>query len=96
MRPDVEKRFGDQFPKVLQDFDAYKKKFETIFPVIPPVQKLDSPGLYRNFDKMILDDRPKKFYVNSDWKTIGFFGFLKMIPTSWSDKFRIGLMRLPK
>ena len=97
MRPDVQKRFDKIFPQVLHDFDAYQIKFETTFPKLPSVQKLNSPGLYRNFDRIISNNRrPNHNYVNSDWKTIGFFGFLKRIPTSWSDKLRIGLMRLPK
>ena len=75
MRPDITKRFENTFPHVLQDFDAYKQKFETTFPESPTVQKLDSPGLYRNFDRMIFDSRPNHKYVNSDWKSIGFFGF---------------------
>ena len=98
MRPNVHKRFDKNFPQVLHDFDAYRLKFETTFPKLPSVQKLNSPGLYRNFDKIICRERLglDHNYVNSDWKTIGFFGFLKRIPTSWSDKLRIGLMRLPK
>ena len=95
MRPDITKRFENTFPHVLQDFDAYKQKFETTFPESPTVQKLDSPGLYRNFDRMIFDSRPNHKYVNSDWKSIGFFGFMKMIPSIWSDKLSIKLMRLP-
>ena len=95
MRPDVTKRFENTFPHVLQDFDAYQQKFETTFPESPKVQKLDSPGLYRNFDRILFDGRPNHKYINSDWKSVGFFGFLKMIPTIWSDKLSINLMRLP-
>ena len=42
MRPDITKRFENTFPHVLQDFDAYKQKFETTFPESPTVQKLKS------------------------------------------------------
>ena len=96
MQPDLETRFGGRFPQIFHHFNAYRKKYETIFPNVPRLQKLNSPGLYQNFDKMISVKRPKISYVNSDWMTKGFFGFMKMIPTSWSDKMRIGLMKLPK
>lgn len=96
MRPEVEARFGTEHPQVLDHFEAYKQKFAATFPNKPPLKKLDSPGLYKNFDKIISLGKPQRFYVNSDWKTRSFFGFLKLIPVSWSDKLRIGLMRLPK
>jgi hypothetical protein len=80
-------------------FNAYKSKFETAFPSIAApslIKKLISPGLYTNFDKIISDAKPKIHYVNSDWKTRSFFGLLTIMPTSWSDKIRIAVMRLPK
>ena len=96
MRPTVKNQYDGKFPQVLHHFDAYKDKFATAFPNLPKVQKLNSPGLYSNFDKMITAEKPRKFYVNSNWQTIGFFEFLKVIPTAWSDKLRSTLMRLPK
>ena len=96
MRPNVKNQYDGKFPQVLHHFDAYKDKFATAFPNLPKVQKLNSPGLYSNFDKMITAEKPRKFYVNSNWQTIGFFEFLKVIPTAWSDKLRSTLMRLPK
>lgn len=95
MEQEVTQRFG-QDSKVMQHFKAYKGKFSDAFPTSPPVKKLDSPGLYFNFDQIITAKKPKQFYVNSDLGTRSFFAFLKWIPVSWSDKLRTAIMRLPK
>lgn len=96
MSREVLDRFAVKHPQVLDSFEAYKGKFVQDFASRPPLMKLNSPGLYKNFDAIISDIRPKRFYVNSDWKTRAFFGFLNVIPKSWSDKLRIAIMRLPK
>ena len=96
MRKGVIERFSQTLNPVIEDFEAYKRKFVETFPNKPPLKMLNSPGLYRNFDKIILDEKPKKFYVNSDLKTRLFFSVLNIIPRSWSDKARLALMRLPK
>lgn len=96
MFSDVNKMFGIKHPKVIKDFQAYQEKYATIFPEAGRLRKLDSPGLYKNFDKIIGDEKPKLHYVNSDWKTRSFFRFLNMIPKTWSDKARIAIMKLPK
>ena len=96
MRNQVIGRFGQGSNPVVQHFEAYERKFVQAFPKMPALKVLDSPGLYRNFDKIILDRKPKTFYVNSDWKTRLYFAVLNVIPRSWSDKARLALMRLPK
>ena len=93
MKAEVCQRFPSN---VTNHFEAYRSKFESTFPGQPPTIKLKSPGLYKNFDRILLDNRPDPMYVNSDWKTRIYFGILKAIPTRWSDKLRLGLMRLPK
>ena len=93
MQPEVFLRFPSS---VTKHFEAYRSKFETNFFGRPPTVKLASPGLYRNFDRILLNDKPDPMYVNSDWKTRLYFGFLNVVPTRWSDKLRLGLMRLPK
>lgn len=93
MEPEVKQRFPAQ---VVEQFEAYRSKFETAFPGQPPLRPLNSPGLYANFDKMITEDKPVEFYINSDWKTRLYFGFLKVLPLKWSDRLRLALMRLPK
>ena len=95
MRENVTLRFS-KHTKVLQDFENHKEKFVNTFPGMPALRKLDSPGLYKAFDKIIMDVKPKKFYINSPIKTRSFFGFLSCIPWAWSDKARSALMRLPK
>ena len=96
MRNQVIDRFAQGSSPVAQNFEAYERKFVQAFPNMPPLKILDSPGLYRNFDKIILDRKPKTFYVNSDWKTRLYFAVLNIVPRSWSDKARLALMRLPK
>ena len=95
MREDAMKRFS-KFPKVLKHFEAYKRKYVDAFPDQPPLKKLDSPELYKQFDKILIDVKPKKFYINSPRKTRIFFGLLNLLPRNWSDKARLALMRLPK
>jgi len=95
MQEGVTLRFS-KHTKVLKDFENHKEKFVNTFPGMPALKKLDSPGLYKAFDKIIMDVRPKKFYINSPIKTRSFFGFLSCIPWAWSDKARSALMRLPK
>ena len=95
MREDAMKRFS-KVPKVLKHFEAYKRKYVDAFPDQPPLKKLDSPDLYKQFDKILIDAKPKKFYINSPRKTRIFFGLLNLIPRNWSDKARLALMRLPK
>ncbi len=95
METEVKQRFF-KIPQVLKDFDSYQGKFTTIFPGRPKLAKLNSPGLYQNFDKIMLDDKPKTLYVNSDWKTRGFFGLVNSLPASLSDKIRTAIMKLPK
>jgi hypothetical protein len=95
MREEVTLRFS-KCTKVLEDFENHKDKFVKTFSGMPALKKLDSPGLYKAFDKIIMDVRPKKFYINSPIKTRSFFGFLNCIPWAWSDKARLALMRLPK
>ena len=89
-------RFSQTSNPVLTDFEAYKRKFVEAFPNKPPLKALDSPGLYKQFDRIIFDSKPKKFYINSDMKTRMFFGILNIIPRSWSDRARLAIMRLPK
>ena len=97
MEKEVILRFGGgEDSKVMQHFKAYRSKFSDAFPTRPPLKKLDSPGLYSNFDQIIMAKKPKNVYVNSNLGTRSFFGFLKWIPVSWSDKLRIAIMRLPK
>ena len=95
MREEVALRFS-KCTKVLEDFENHKEKFVKTFPGRPALRKLDSPGLYKQFDKIIMDVKPKKYYINSPIKTRMFFGILNIIPRSWSDKARLALMRLPK
>ena len=47
------------------------------------------------FDDIATARHPKAEYTNSDWGTVGFFFLLGMLPTSFGDKARIALMRLP-
>ena len=95
MREEVTLRFS-KCKKVLENFEACNTKFQETFPGKPVLKKLDSPGLYKAFDKIIMDVKPKRFYINSPIKTRSFFGFLNCIPWAWSDKARSALMRLPK
>ena len=95
MREEVALRFS-KCTKVLEDFENHKEKFVKTFPGRPALTKLDSPGLYKQFDKIIMDVKPNKYYINSPIKTRMFFGILNIIPRSWSDKARLALMRLPK
>jgi len=95
MREEVTLRFS-KCKKVLKNFEACNTKFQETFPGMPALKKLDSPGLYKAFDKIIMDVKPKRFYINSPIKTRSFFGFLNCIPWAWSDKARSALMRLPK
>ena len=63
MREGMEKRFGNDH-EVWKHFDAYKMKFSMTFPNQKPgLKKLDSPGLYQNFDRILHDPKPKRHYV---------------------------------
>ena len=81
--------------KVLDYFQGCEEKFVTNFPK-PPLTKIDSPGLYTEFEKIITDHKPAYAYVNSDIITRSFFGVLRVLPRKWSDLARLALMRLPK
>lgn len=94
MAGSVSDRFKDH-PDVMRQFGECRKKFTQLFPQ-PCLKKLDNPGLYVEFDKIIADPKPGHSYVNSDWITRAYFGILKVIPTTWSDWARTALMRLPK
>ena len=96
MQEMVDKRFGKSHPDMMKNFNAYKCKFCTVFDGKPTLKKVDSPGLYKNFDRIVCATRPKRFYVNSDWGTRSLFRFLNVIPVSWSDALRTILMRLPR
>ena len=76
-------------------FNGCEEKFTNNFPR-PALQKIDSPGLYTEFDKIIKDPNPQYAYVNSDMITRSFFGVLRILPRKWSDIARLALMRLPK
>ena len=80
---------------VLDYFHGCEKKFVSQFPKIK-LKKIESPGLYTEFEKILTDPNPRYEYVNSDFVTKSFFGVLKMLPRKWSDMARLGLMRLPK
>ena len=54
------------------------------------------PISLQTFEAIVSSQRPKAEYTNSDLGTIGFFGILGLLPTKWSDRARIALMRLPK
>ena len=78
MEDEVKQRFPHQ---VVEHFKAYREKFETTFSGHgPPLKSLSSPGLYANFDRIITEEKPLEFYINSDWKTRLYFGFLKVLP----------------
>ena len=96
MEAEVQNRFSSSGNKIMEHFQAYRAKFETTFPGRPALEPLKSPGLYANFDRILLEEKPLTFYVNSPWKTRLYFGFLKALPVRWSDKLRLALMRLPK
>ena len=81
--------------RLLEYFNGCEEKFTSNFPR-PALQKIDSPGLYTEFDKIITDPIPQYAYVNSDIITRSFFGILRMLPRKWSDMARLALMRLPK
>ena len=81
--------------KVLDYFNGCEEKFTSNFPR-PALQKIDSPGLYTEFDKIMNDANPQYSYVNSDMITRSFFGVLTILPRKWSDIARLALMRLPK
>ena len=81
--------------RLLEYFNGCEEKFTSNFPR-PALQKIDSPGLYTEFDKIITDPIPQYAYVNSDIITRSFFGILRILPRKWSDKARLALMRLPK
>ena len=81
--------------KLLDYFNGCENKFTTNFPR-PALQKIDSPGLYTEFDKIITDPKPRYEYINSDMITRSFFGVLRILPRKWSDMARLALMRLPK
>ncbi len=95
MKAEVVARFKDH-PDVLSNFGKYQEKFANLFPPSPTLKKLESPGFYKEFDRIAFDQNPGYFYVNSDLVTRGFFGLLKLLPTSWSDYARITIMKLPK
>lgn len=80
--------------RLLEYFNGCEEKFTSNFPR-PALQKIDSPGLYTEFDKIITDPIPQYAYVNSDIITRSFFGILRILPRKWSDKARLALMRLP-
>ena len=81
--------------RLLEYFNGCEEKFTSNFPR-PALQKIDSPGLYTEFDKIITDPIPQYAYVNSDIITRSFFGILRILPRKWSDMARLALMRLPK
>ena len=81
--------------KVLDYYKGCEEKFVTQFPM-PPLKKIESPGLYNEFEKILTDPTPCYEYVNSDLITRSFFGILQMLPRKWSDKARIALLRLPE
>ena len=81
--------------KLLDYFRGCEEKFVTQFPK-PALKKIDSPGLYTEFEKILTDPKPNYEYVNSDVITRSFFGILRMLPRKWSDMARLALMRLPK
>ena len=95
MEAEVKQRFSSD-ERIVEHFEAYRAKFETTFPGQPALKPLESPGLYANFDKIVMEEKPLTFYVNSPWKTRLYFGLLKALPVRWSDKLRLALMRLPK
>ena len=81
--------------KILSYFAGCEDKFVTQFPR-PALMKIDSPGLYIEFEKILTDPVPKYEYVNSDVITRSFFGILRLLPRKWSDRARVALMSLPK
>ena len=81
--------------KLLDYFQGCEEQFVAGFPQ-PGLKKVDSPGLYTEFEKILTDARPGYTYVNSDFITRSFFGVLRVLPRKWSDKARLALMRLPK
>ena len=81
--------------RLLEYFNGCEEKFTSNFPR-PALQKIDSPGLYTEFDKIVTDPIPQYAYVNSDIITRSFFGILRILPRKWSDMARLALMRLPK
>ena len=97
MEPEVTKRFKEH-PFVLDNFDKYRNKFSNLFPNVPGMEtkRLNDPGLYREFDRIIWSKYPGHFYVNSDYVTSFVFGVLKYVPTWMSDYARIAMMKLPK
>jgi hypothetical protein len=94
MEKEVNEAYKDN-SKVLDYFQGCKNKFVTNFPR-PPLKKIDSPGLYTEFEKIITDYKPRYAYVNSDLITRSFFGVLRVLPRKWSDVARLAIMRLPK
>ena len=94
MEKEIQETYKDN--KKLRDyFHGCETKFVTQFPA-PGLKQIDSPGLYREFEKILTDPKPKYIYVNSDMVTRSFFGILRMLPRKWSDMARLALMRLPK
>ena len=81
--------------KILDYFQGCEDKFVSSFPK-PPLKKIDSPGLYTEFEKILTAQKPGYAYVNSDFITRSFFGILRVLPRRWSDVARLALMRLPK
>ena len=94
MDKEIQETYKDN--KKLRDyFQGCETKFVTQFP-LPGLKQIESPGLYREFEKILTDPTPKYEYVNSDMVTRSFFGILRMLPRKWSDMARLALMRLPK
>ena len=83
MEVEVKQRFGNQ-PNMLRQFEACRKKFTELFPTQPThaneVNKLNSPGLYEQFERIVTEEpRPRSHYVNSDIITRGYFGLLNIV-----------------
>jgi len=95
MRPEVTANFKDKHPEMVEYFDGIEAKFCSNFP-LPELQKLDDGGFYAEADKVLLDEDPAHFYVNSPWMTRLFFWVVDMLPSNLGDQARIAIMRLPE
>lgn len=80
----------DYFKACEELYDEYHEYHRT------PLKKIENPGLYTEFEKILTDPKPCNEYVNSDLITRSFFGILRVLPRTWSDMARLALMRLPK
>ena len=78
MAKEIKDVFKDN-KNVLDYFHGCEKKFVTQFPK-PGLKKIESPGLYTEFEKILTDPKPRYEYVNSDFVTRSFFGVLRMLP----------------